>query len=493
MLGGFYMKKIFVGVLALMLLTGCTASKNNDEQTAEISETAETVSETEKVTETVTETEKSESETTTEISAEEEITPFVSEEAENYCNIIMSDTFWRKDNTVGATMLDLQGDGIPEFLVSNDQDDDNVDCYEFGDGKLNYLYSFYWQRSMARYVEDGKTYWWNEDYWGEDDEIKEGEFHFSYRNKIENGLIEFTENGPKMTKVLFSSSEDYDGQTDTYKGEMYIGGEKYADDYIENLYSYERFDDLNYNSWYSKQFDWKAENLSDDENYKLAANSEQWTNDSDINIDVRKLCNAYCTNDKEYLTTPGYFGDAAAFKPVIYLYPETAEKVNVSLDLNGQLTCTYPEYGNGWRVYAKPDGTLYDIRSGGEYSYLFWEASLNAEWDMSEGFVVKGSETADFLREKLSYMGLTVREYNEFIVYWLPLMQNNRYNLISFQTDAYENAARLEITPKPDSILRIFMAFEALDEYEEVPEQELLAFERKGFTIVEWGGTEVNA
>ena len=55
------MKKIFVGVLALMLLTGCTASKNNDEQTAEISETAETVSETEKVTETVTETEKSES------------------------------------------------------------------------------------------------------------------------------------------------------------------------------------------------------------------------------------------------------------------------------------------------------------------------------------------------------------------------------------------------------------------------------------------------
>ena len=45
--------------------------------------------------------------------------------------------------------------------------------------------------------------------------------------------------------------------------------------------------------------------------------------------------------------------------------------------------------------------------------------------DFSRGFVVRGSDTAAFLREKLAYMGLTPREYNEFIVYWLPRMQNN--------------------------------------------------------------------
>ena len=40
--------------------------------------------------------------------------------------------------------------------------------------------------------------------------------------------------------------------------------------------------------------------------------------------------------------------------------------------------------------------------------------------DFKEGFVVKGSESAEFLRETLSQMGLTPKEYNEFIVYWAP-------------------------------------------------------------------------
>jgi hypothetical protein len=68
-------------------------------------------------------------------------------------------------------------------------------------------------------------------------------------------------------------------------------------------------------------------------------------------------------------------------------------------------------------------------------------------------------------------------------------MQNNKYNLITFQGDAYIEHAVFEIAPKPDSFLRIFMAYKPLDEYIEIEEQELTRFERKGFTVVEWGGT----
>lgn len=110
---------------------------------------------------------------------------------------------------------------------------------------------------------------------------------------------------------------------------------------------------------------------------------------------------------------------------------------------------------------------------------------------MSEGFVVKGEDTADFLREKLEYMGLTPKEYNEFIVYWLPRMQNNKYNLITFQKEKYTDNAVLDITPQPDSILRVFMAYKPLDEYVEIPQQKLDTFDRKGFAVVEWGGTEL--
>lgn len=178
-------------------------------------------------------------------------------------------------------------------------------------------------------------------------------------------------------------------------------------------------------------------------------------------------------------------------KPVIYLYPVEEQEVTVKLDYKGDLTVTYPEYKDGWNIIASPDGTLINKEDEREYSYLFWEGISNNNWDMSKGFVVKGEDTLEFLREKLEYLGLTPKEYNEFIVYWLPLMKDNKYNLITFAGEDYEELAELKITPKPDSILRVMMVFKALDKPIEIEEQELKQFERKVFTVVEWGGREV--
>lgn len=122
------------------------------------------------------------------------------------------------------------------------------------------------------------------------------------------------------------------------------------------------------------------------------------------------------------LTGCGQQQEECSAKPVIYLYPEQQTEVEVSLDYDGTLTAAYPAYENGWRVTAEPDGTLHD-ENGNEYSYLFWEGENDADYDFSKGFCVAGADTADFLRETLSGIGLTPREYNEFIVYWLPKMQ----------------------------------------------------------------------
>lgn len=177
-------------------------------------------------------------------------------------------------------------------------------------------------------------------------------------------------------------------------------------------------------------------------------------------------------------------------KPVIYLYPEQKTAVSVSLDYAGTLTATYPAYENGWHVTAEPDGTLYD-EAGNEYSYLFWEGENNTDYDFSTGFCVAGADTADFLREKLAEIGLTPREYNEFIVYWLPKMQDNPYNLISFQSERYTDTAKLDIDPEPDSVLRVFMAWKPLHRAQTIEPQTFTPFARDGFTVVEWGGCEV--
>ena len=112
--------------------------------------------------------------------------------------------------------------------------------------------------------------------------------------------------------------------------------------------------------------------------------------------------------------------------------------------------------------------------------------------DLSRGFCVKGSDTAAFLEKILAEIGLTPREANEFIIYWLPLMQNNEYNLISFQHEAYTSAARLEIAPTPDSLLRVYMVYQPLDAPVEIEPQTFEPFERKGFTVVEWGGGKLS-
>lgn len=179
-----------------------------------------------------------------------------------------------------------------------------------------------------------------------------------------------------------------------------------------------------------------------------------------------------------------------AYKPVIYLYPEKETNISVELTLEGRLTCTYPKYSNGWVVTAAPDGTLTD-KNGQTYNYLYWEGETYAKYDMSKGFCVKGKDTAAFLEGALEQLGLTRREANEFIVYWLPHMEQNPYNIISFQTDAYTNAAELKVSPEPDTLIRVFMSWKKADSYISLPEQGFSAVQRSGFTVVEWGGTEI--
>ncbi len=76
-------------------------------------------------------------------------------------------------------------------------------------------------------------------------------------------------------------------------------------------------------------------------------------------------------------------------------------------------------------------------------------------------------------------------------MYWLPRMEGNAYNLIAFQQEAYTDTAVLTVTPQPDTVLRVFLAWKPLNRAMDIPAQELTAPVRQGFTLVEWGGAEV--
>lgn len=183
------------------------------------------------------------------------------------------------------------------------------------------------------------------------------------------------------------------------------------------------------------------------------------------------------------------------YKPVIYLYPPKTTNVKVKVDYLPGFSVSYPKYENFWEVIANPDGTLINKNDGREYSYLYWEGNPDskANYDLSTGFVIKGEDTATFLQNILSKMGLTPKEYNEFIVYWLPQMEYNPYNLIHFATkEEYSNRVRMEINPQPDSTVRIFMVYKPLHQKISLEPQTFSTFTRQGFSVVEWGGSKLD-
>ena len=179
-------------------------------------------------------------------------------------------------------------------------------------------------------------------------------------------------------------------------------------------------------------------------------------------------------------------------KPIIYIYPEKEQVVNVKLGKKENITCSYPKYEDGWKVVAKPNGDLVDCKTGRNLYALYWEGKGISKSNYKEGFIIKGEDTIKFLEEKLEILGLNEREAEEFIVYWLPELEGNKYNYIRFKTmeEINENMP-LEIEPKPDTIIRVMMEYKSVLIPFEVEEQKLETPERNGFTVVEWGGTRL--
>lgn len=210
---------------------------------------------------------------------------------------------------------------------------------------------------------------------------------------------------------------------------------------------------------------------------------------NNINV-VCVYTNTEFNNIKKY-DTPFY--PVEIRKPVIYLYPTEETEVSVKLLNAEKITCSYPKYVDEWNVLSKPNGDLIDLNTGRNLYSLYYESESVEKFNVSqEGFVIKGEDSAKFLEEKLEILGLTAREAEEFIIYWLPKLESNKYNYIRFATDEeINNNMPLEIKPNPDTIIRVLMTFKGLENPIDVEEQKLIPPERKGFVAVEWGGIEI--
>lgn len=184
-------------------------------------------------------------------------------------------------------------------------------------------------------------------------------------------------------------------------------------------------------------------------------------------------------------------------KPVIYLYSNSGNTIsaNVVLGKPNLLTCSYPKYTTGWNVKVSKTGDLVDLDTGKNLYSLYYESRAGYNFIRThEGFCVSANELPEFFEDKLERLGLNSKEKEEFIIYWLPVLQQSKYTYIRF-AKKYEidKSMPLTITPTPDNEIRVLMTYEPLDSPVDVEEEELETPSRTGFTVVEWGGTEINS
>lgn len=181
--------------------------------------------------------------------------------------------------------------------------------------------------------------------------------------------------------------------------------------------------------------------------------------------------------------------DITVKKPVLYLYPEEDMMVNVKFKDKTKLLSTYPKYKNEWNVFAKKDGTLVD-ENGREYYALYWDENIKHNEKFKTGFYVKSKDSIKFLEEKLFEMGFTDKEANEFIMYWLPIMEQGGDNLVHFHfTEDRQKQNEIIIEPKVDSLFRVSIEIKKVKKKVSIKEQKIEKFERYGFSALEWGGS----
>jgi len=172
-------------------------------------------------------------------------------------------------------------------------------------------------------------------------------------------------------------------------------------------------------------------------------------------------------------------------KPAIYLYPQKETKVRVKVDVNGEITESIPQYGDGWEVTASPKGKI-----DGKYDYLFYEARLNSLPQLpEEGWVVAYGELGQWFDKNLAALGLNDKETRDLKEYWIKNLKPAKYYVIKLlDRNFIDENLKLQVSPTPQTVIRLMLYFKPVDHFDILKAPKPKKTVRVGFTVVEWGG-----
>lgn len=173
-------------------------------------------------------------------------------------------------------------------------------------------------------------------------------------------------------------------------------------------------------------------------------------------------------------------------KPNIYLYPEETTELAVTLSFprGGAVTVSDPDYGDGWRVIVTPDGIIDD-----KYGYLFYESLGPDRFQRDAAWRIERDELEPFFRADMADAGFRDREIDDFVDYWLPILDRcPAYNIYPQTDTEIDEHVLVNFSQAPDIFIRYYYVIGCAEGEPTFTTPEThTPVERTGFTALEWG------
>lgn len=172
-------------------------------------------------------------------------------------------------------------------------------------------------------------------------------------------------------------------------------------------------------------------------------------------------------------------------KPNIYIYPLEAIDLSVQLFFpnGGKIIESIPAYNEAWEINVLPSGLI-----NNEYEYLFYEAQIPELLQRDFGWVIYGTDLRSFFINNLDSLKFSVNEIDDFVEYWIPLLDDKKKYIIYPQfNDVLDEIVQLKFSTIPDNIIRVFYLLEEHGEDEIKNTPQIPITTREGFTVMEWG------
>ena len=177
--------------------------------------------------------------------------------------------------------------------------------------------------------------------------------------------------------------------------------------------------------------------------------------------------------------------DLIVRKPNIYIYPTAPIDLHLQISFpnGGQIIKSIPAYNGEWEINVQPSGLI-----NNQYEYLFYEARIPQLVQRDFGWVINGTDLPTFFKENLASLRFSMKEIDDFVEYWIPLLDPKKNYVIYPQfNDNLDEIVRLKFSKTPDNVIRIFYLLEEHREDETINMPYLPATTREGFTVMEWG------